>query len=70
MTPGNTRPTRGSVNQQAENTRDPRRWKALALLCTAFFIVILDSSIVLVALPSIETDLDFSAGDLQWVLSA
>jgi EmrB/QacA subfamily drug resistance transporter len=49
---------------------DPRRWKALALLCTAFFMVILDSSIVLVALPSIETDLDFSAGDLQWVLSA
>jgi len=52
------------------NNPDPRRWKALALLCTAFFMVILDSSIVLVALPSIETDLDFSARDLQWVLSA
>jgi EmrB/QacA subfamily drug resistance transporter len=50
---------------------DPRRWKALALLCTAFFMVILDSAIVIVALPSIETDLGFSsAGDLQWVLSA
>jgi EmrB/QacA subfamily drug resistance transporter len=49
---------------------DPRRWKALALLCTAFFMVILDSAIVIVALPSIDADLAFSAGDLQWVLSA
>jgi EmrB/QacA subfamily drug resistance transporter len=49
---------------------DPRRWKALALLCTAFFMVILDSAIVVVALPSIGADLSFSAGDLQWVLSA
>jgi EmrB/QacA subfamily drug resistance transporter len=51
-------------------TADPRRWKALALLCAAFFMVILDSAIVIVALPSIETDLGFAAGDLQWVLSA
>jgi EmrB/QacA subfamily drug resistance transporter len=49
---------------------DPRRWKALALLCSAFFMVILDSAIVIVALPSIETDLGLSTDDLQWVLSA
>jgi EmrB/QacA subfamily drug resistance transporter len=49
---------------------DPRRWKALALLCTAFFMVILDSAIVVVALPSIDGELGFSTGDLQWVLSA
>jgi EmrB/QacA subfamily drug resistance transporter len=49
---------------------DPRRWKALALLCTAFFMVILDSAIVVVALPSIGADLSFAASDLQWVLSA
>ena len=49
---------------------DPRRWKALALLCTAFFMVILDSAIVVVALPSIDAELGFSSGDLQWVLSA
>ena len=49
---------------------DPRRWKALALLCTAFFMVILDSAIVVVALPSIDADLAISTGDLQWVLSA
>src|SRR4051812_5103365 len=49
---------------------DPQRWKALALLCAAFFMVILDSAIVVVALPSIGGDLGFSTGDLQWVLSA
>jgi EmrB/QacA subfamily drug resistance transporter len=53
-----------------ESQLDPRRWKALALLTTAFFMVILDSAIVLVALPSIDADLAFSAGGLQWVLSA
>jgi EmrB/QacA subfamily drug resistance transporter len=56
--------------QHAPPVPDPRRWRALALLCTAFFMVILDSSIVVVALPSIDADLGFSAGDLQWVLSA
>ena len=49
---------------------DPRRWRALALLCGAFFMVILDAAIVVVALPSIEQDLGFSTHDLQWVLSA
>jgi EmrB/QacA subfamily drug resistance transporter len=49
---------------------DPRRWWALALLCFAFFMVILDANIVAVALPSIEADLGFSEQGLQWVLSA
>jgi EmrB/QacA subfamily drug resistance transporter len=49
---------------------DPRRWYALTLLCTASFMVILDSQIVILALPSIQRDLAFSAGGVQWVLSA
>jgi EmrB/QacA subfamily drug resistance transporter len=49
---------------------DPRRWKALALLCGSFFMVILDAAIVIVALPSIEADLGFSEQGLQWVISA
>ncbi len=49
---------------------DPRRWWALALLCGAFFMVILDGAIVTVALPSIQEELDFSAHGLQWVVSA
>ena len=49
---------------------DPRRWWALALLCGAFFMVLLDGTITLVALPSISADLGFSEQGLQWVLSA
>jgi EmrB/QacA subfamily drug resistance transporter len=53
-----------------EATLDPRRWKALALLCGAFFMVVLDATIVIVALPSIQADIGFSEQGLQWVLSA
>jgi EmrB/QacA subfamily drug resistance transporter len=49
---------------------DPRRWKALVLLCAAFFMVVLDVAIVNVALPSIGRDLDFSRENLQWVVTA
>jgi EmrB/QacA subfamily drug resistance transporter len=59
-----------SQHIHAESQLDPRRWKALALVVAAFFMVILDSAIVVVALPSIDADLAFTAGDLQWVLSA
>jgi EmrB/QacA subfamily drug resistance transporter len=51
-------------------TPDPRRWWALALLCGAFFMVILDANIVIVGLPSVEADLGFSEQGLQWVISA
>jgi EmrB/QacA subfamily drug resistance transporter len=61
----------GAVNPAVPPTApDPRRWWALALLCGAFFMVILDAAIVTVALPSIENALDFSAQGLQWVVSA
>jgi EmrB/QacA subfamily drug resistance transporter len=54
-----------------ESTRpDPRRWRALGLLCLAFFMVILDAQIVILGLPSIEADLGLSAAGTQWVLSA
>ncbi|MFF1808121.1 MFS transporter [Streptomyces sp. NPDC058251] len=51
-------------------TPDPRRWRALALLCLAGFMVILDSQIVVLALPSIADGLGFSTGGAQWVMSA
>jgi EmrB/QacA subfamily drug resistance transporter len=49
---------------------DPRRWKALALVCVAMFMTVLDISIVNVALPSIGKALDFSRENLQWVITA
>lgn len=42
----------------------------LVVLGTAFFVVVLDSTIVYVALPSIADELAFAPGDVQWVLSA
>lgn len=49
---------------------DPKRWAALALLCAAQFIVILDTSIIGVALPAMQRDLGFSASGLSWIFNA
>jgi EmrB/QacA subfamily drug resistance transporter len=49
---------------------DSRRWIALILLCFAQFIVVLDASIVNVALPSIGQALSFSQENLSWVINA
>src|ERR671919_58951 len=47
-----------------------RRWTALILLCAAQFVVVLDASIVNVALPSIGSALDLSESTLPWVVNA
>jgi EmrB/QacA subfamily drug resistance transporter len=54
------------------STRDylERRWTALILLCVAQFVVVLDASIVNVALPSIGKGLHFSEQNLPWVVNA
>ena len=57
------------MTTDAPDRPDPNRWKALAVLSIAYLMVVLDVSIVNVALPSIQTDLDFSPEDLQWVVS-
>ena len=49
---------------------DPRRWWALVLFALAEFMVILDASIVNIALPSIQHGLHFSKDDLAWVVNA
>src|ERR671934_194487 len=49
---------------------DPRRWKALALVCAAIFMTVVDVSIVTVALPTIGSKLHFSRDALQWVITA
>jgi EmrB/QacA subfamily drug resistance transporter len=67
-TTADTPPSRGYGSTSA--APDPRRWWALALLCGAFFMLILDAAIVNVALPSIQRELEFSRQGLQWVVSA
>src|SRR3989442_1452289 len=49
---------------------NPHRWRILAVVATAFFMTILDVSIVNVALPSISRALHFSRDNLQWVITA
>ena len=46
------------------------RWVALIILCLGMLMIILDSTIVNVALPSIQSDLDFSQASLTWVVNA
>ncbi len=46
------------------------RWLALIILCTGFLMIVLDQTIVNVALPSIKSDLGFSQAGLAWVVNA
>ncbi|EEI94077.1 drug resistance MFS transporter, drug:H+ antiporter-2 family [Sphingobacterium spiritivorum ATCC 33300] len=47
-----------------------KRWAALFLLCTAEFLVIMDTSIIGVALPAIKADLGYTQTGLQWIFNA
>ncbi len=58
--------TRAEEHEPGEN---PMRWRALVVCLGAVFMTLLDVSIVNVALPSLQSGLDASASDLQWVLS-
>jgi EmrB/QacA subfamily drug resistance transporter len=49
---------------------DDRRWTALVVLCVGMLMIILDQTIVNVALPSIQDDLGFSQSSLAWVINA
>src|SRR3954466_9721726 len=49
---------------------ETNRWLVLVIICLAQFMVILDATIVNGALPSIQTDLDFSPSSLQWVINS
>src|SRR5258708_11671142 len=58
------------VRSASAASRHPSRWTALALIIAAQFMVVLDISIVNVALATIKSDLHFSEASLQWVISA
>ncbi|HZT66307.1 MAG TPA: MFS transporter [Acidimicrobiales bacterium] len=60
----------GSASQvQGSRAPDPR-WRAFALLVAAYFITIVDFTIVNVSLPTIGRQLHFPESDLQWVVTA
>jgi EmrB/QacA subfamily drug resistance transporter len=57
-------------HRQAVAPPDPRRWYALALLCLTFLVVVLGSTIVFTAAPTMSDALGFAADDVQWVFTA
>jgi EmrB/QacA subfamily drug resistance transporter len=56
--------------QLRTETRDTNRWLVLVIACLAQFMVVLDATIVNVALPSIQRGLHFSSSSLPWVINA
>src|SRR5918992_1850025 len=49
---------------------DRTRWAALVVLCVGMLMIVLDVTVVNVALPSIQDDLDFTQSSLAWVVNA
>ena len=67
MTPPSAVPAAGTTAPDGA-TADPRRWRALAVLLLVQFMIILDVSVVNIALPTIQSDLGFSRSGLTWVV--
>src|SRR5512135_2122177 len=59
-----------TVTQLPASSSERQRWIALVVLCAGFLMIILDQTIVNVALPSIQNDLHFSQSNLAWVVNA
>ncbi|WP_157871683.1 MFS transporter, partial [Streptomyces aurantiacus] len=64
-------PTRKAAAKSSVSRRPaPPTWVVVALACAGQFLVVLDVSVVNVALPSMRADLELSAPGLQWVVNA
>ena len=61
--------TNGNI-AQSSSTSDRSRWIALVVLCVGMLMIVLDATVVNVALPKIQTDLGFSQSSLAWVINA
>ncbi len=58
------------ASPETTETSDRKRWLALYVLCAGMLMIVLDATIVNVALPSIQADLHFTQANLAWVLNA
>jgi EmrB/QacA subfamily drug resistance transporter len=59
-----------TATEAAQTLDGRRRWIALVVLCVGMLMIVLDTTVVNVALPSIQEDLGFSASGLAWVVNA
>jgi hypothetical protein len=62
--------TSGAVVGAAADDDSARRWLILSVVCLAQLMVVLDATIVNIALPTAQHDLSFSNADRQWVVTA
>src|ERR671926_515602 len=62
--------TSGQAPRRLSLTEDNRRWWTLGAMCFALFMVMLDNTVVNVALPSIQRDLHASISGLEWTVNA
>ena len=60
----------GGETRTTEQMTDRNRWIALYVLCAGMLMIVLDVTVVNVALPSIQDDLGFSQSSLAWVVNA
>ncbi|SMC85922.1 MFS transporter [Lentzea albidocapillata] len=65
-----SKPTPSAVESLEVQAPDPRRWATLAVVVSAQLLIVLDSSVVTIALPSAQTELGMSDSAKQWVVAA
>jgi EmrB/QacA subfamily drug resistance transporter len=64
------RPGRTAADRAVDDRVHRRRWATLAVLCVSLLVIVIDNTIVNVALPTLVRDLGTSISDLQWVVDA
>jgi EmrB/QacA subfamily drug resistance transporter len=67
MTTTQIRPVEPILERPGPN---PRRWQILAVLCVSLFVIVMDNTIVNVALPTLARELDAGTSSLQWIVDA
>ncbi|MEV3962814.1 MFS transporter [Nocardia sp. NPDC050193] len=55
---------------ESNTVRDPRRWLILAALCLALLVLMIDSTVLTIAIPSLIRELDATPSDVQWILDS
>ena len=58
------------MTTELPTTRDPRRWLILAVLCLSLMVVVIDNTVLNVAIPRLIDDLHASSTDIQWILDS
>ncbi|MFI7444166.1 MFS transporter [Nonomuraea indica] len=58
------------VREDSDAGRDPRRWWILVVLCLSLLVLVVDNTVLNLAIPKLISDLGASPGDIQWILDA